>query len=69
MTTKRLRVWWEDVEISDEIELVNGKANPFGWSQYEIHYGGERIGWLESGCPSDFVEGFRFETEEIETPP
>ena len=48
-------------DISEEIELKNGKGNGVGWSQYEVWHEGRRIGWIESGCPMDFVEGYRFE--------
>jgi hypothetical protein len=54
---------WRDV--SDEIETKNGKANPFGWSQYEVHHRGKRIGWLESGYPMDFLSDYKFEVKEI----
>ena len=47
-------------DISDNIELKNGKSNPFGWSQYEIHYQGRRIGWLENG-DFDMDDGFSAE--------
>jgi hypothetical protein len=47
-------------DVSDEIELKNGRASLF-WSQYEVHHGGKRVGWLESGCPSDFVDGYTAE--------
>lgn len=47
-------------DVSQEIELKNGKANPFGWSQYEVHHEGKMIGWLESGDPSDFRDGYTF---------
>jgi hypothetical protein len=41
----------EGIDISDEIKLGEGKANPFGWSQYKILYNGEEIGWFENGEP------------------
>ena len=56
----RLSIFWEGEDISDDVELVNGRALPGGWSQHEIHYADERIGWLESGYPSDFREGFTY---------
>ncbi len=37
------------IDISDEIELKNGKGNPSGWSQQEIWHDNKIIGWLESG--------------------
>lgn len=56
----RLTIYKDAQDISDEVSLENHKSNPFGWSQAEIHYNGERIGWLESGQPMDFIEGFSF---------
>lgn len=50
-------------DISDDVTLENRKSNPFGWSQAEIHYKGERIGWLENGFPMDFKKGFSFREE------
>lgn len=49
------------MEISNNVTLENGQSNPFGWSQYEIHYKGERIGRLESGYPANFEKGYSFE--------
>lgn len=62
-----------DEEISDALELRDGRALPGGWSQYKIFHVYEInglpledfVGWLESGCPSDFEEGYRFEVEEL----
>ena len=31
-------------DISDNVKLVNGKANPFGWSKADIEYEGKIIG-------------------------
>ena len=33
------------------MEMKNGKANPFGWSQHELYYKDKKIGYLESGEP------------------
>lgn len=63
-----------DVEITDEIELRDGRALPGGWSQHKIMHVYEinalpvedHVGWLESGVPSDFQEGYRFEVEDID---
>lgn len=61
----RLTIFKEGKDISDDVSLENGKANPFGWSQYEVHHEGKRIGWIESGHPMDFEEGYTFtETQE-----
>ena len=48
---------WRD--ISDQIELKDGKANPFGWSQYRMEWNGETLGWLESGSPSITAENIQ----------
>ena len=48
-------------DVSNEIKLENGKGNPFGWSQHEIHHDGQLIGWLESGEPMNFIDGYSFE--------
>ncbi len=57
---KRLTIFKGEKDVSDEVTLENGKALPGGWSQSEIHHGGKRIGWLESGEPMDFVDGYSF---------
>lgn len=33
---KRLILYKGDQDISDDIELRNGKSNPWGWSQSEL---------------------------------
>ena len=38
-------------DISNQVKLTNGKANPWGWSQYTIEYRGKVIGFIESGLP------------------
>lgn len=58
--TTRLTIYKGDQDISDDCSLENRKASPFGWSQSEIHYQGQRIGWLESGYPMDFIDGYSF---------
>ena len=57
----------EKEDISDYVTLENGKSNPFGWSQYEIHYKNKRIGWFENGYPMDFEDGYSFHEQIIET--
>lgn len=65
MSTTRLTIFKEGVDVSDDVELKNGKSNPFGWSQYEVHHDGKRIGWIESGFAMDFIEPYTFtETKE-----
>ncbi len=67
-TRTRVRIFKIDKEISDDIELKNKKSNPFGWSQSEIHYDGERIGWIESGG-FDMNDGYlHTETKEVISP-
>ena len=59
-------------DISDELELQDGKSNPFGWSQYRLvhvhNINGSKIedfvGWLESGSPMNFVEGYTYKIED-----
>lgn len=46
------------LDISDEVELKNGRANPFGWSQQEIWYDGIRLGWIECGAVDLNIEGY-----------
>ena len=52
------------IDISDDVELANGKSLPGGWSQYKIIYRHELIGWLESGYPCSFKEGYSAELKE-----
>lgn len=76
---QRLRVFKlangsSDLEITDAIELRDGRASIGGWSQYKIMHVYEIngipledfVGWLESGLPSDFKEGYRYEVEDID---
>lgn len=48
-------------DITEEIVLRNGKANPFGWSQSEIWHNDQRIGWIESGAVDVVAEGYSHE--------
>lgn len=66
MSTTRVFIYDPDGnDISDEIELKNGKSNPFGWSQHEIWWErkmngadiSESIGWVECGA-FDLKKGF-----------
>jgi hypothetical protein len=40
---------WKNV--SDEIELKDGKANPSGWSFYRMEWKSETVGVINSGSP------------------
>ena len=59
------------VDILDGIDLRNGKANPFGWSTYEVWLtepAGEadidyKIGDLYCGEPINLIPGFGFRIE------
>ena len=51
------------VEISNDVELKNGKSNLHGWSQSEIWYRDKQIGWLESGNP-DLYAGYTYTIKE-----
>jgi hypothetical protein len=56
------------VDITEGIELRNGKGNPFGWSTYEVWLlepCGEmlvefKIAHLYCGSPVNLEEGFSF---------
>lgn len=41
----RVYIYCGDRDISDEVELKNGKANPFGWSTADIY-------WTDSTIPN-----------------
>lgn len=62
--TTRLTIFKNGSDISDDVTLENRKSNPFGWSQSEIHHEGKRIGWLENGYPTDFVDPYTFTVTE-----
>jgi len=62
---RRINLFKDGANISDEVELTEGKANPFGWSQYRMMYGVEFVGWLESGYPMNLQPGVTFTEEEI----
>lgn len=63
MGEKRLYIFKETdgkkVDISDHIEL-EGKSNPFGWSNYEVLYQEQVIGKVYCTVPQDFIEGYSF---------
>lgn len=56
----RLFIYKGGTDVSNAVTLVNGKGNGCGWTQHEIHHNGKRIGWLESGYPMDFIEGYTY---------
>lgn len=58
--TTRLTIYKNGEDISDDVTLENQKKYPFVGGQAEIHYKGERIGWLESGEPMDFKKEYTF---------
>ena len=63
----------EGVDISDELELKDGKSNPFGWSQHKLvhvhNVNGAKVedfvGWLESGSPMNFTDGYTYKIEKV----
>jgi hypothetical protein len=75
--TDRLTFTKNGNDIVEGIELRNGKANPFGWSQHEVwlvEHGGETmiehmIGGLECGVPFGMAEGYGFRIEKVEDKP
>jgi hypothetical protein len=58
-------------DIVNGIELRNGRANPFGWSQHEVwlvEHGGEtvveiKICGLDCGVPFGLADGYGFRVE------
>jgi hypothetical protein len=58
-------------DITDGIDLRNGKSNPFGWSTYEVWLtepGGEtmieyKIADIYCGEPISLADGFGFRIE------
>lgn len=65
MVTTKLFVYKNGVDVSEDLEQKNFKALPTGWSQVEIWHDGKRIGWLESGYPMDFIEGYKAEVQPL----
>lgn len=55
---------WKNV--SNEIKLLDPKANPFGWSQYRMEWKGETVGWLESGSPD--ITGKNWQMAQVRDP-
>jgi len=51
----------EDRNVSNEVELRNGKANPFGWSYYELWHAGQKIGEIYCGEPKITDSDYRHE--------
>jgi hypothetical protein len=60
----RLTIRWESTDISDDVTLMHGRSNAFGWSCYELTFADERIGFLYCGRPSRMREGFTVERSE-----
>jgi hypothetical protein len=57
-TLTRVFIYDKDgVDISNELETKNGKANPFGWSQSELWHKNNQIGWVECGAV-DLFDGY-----------
>lgn len=56
----RLKIFKGEKDISDEISPTERKSNPFGWSQSKIMHGEEFVGWIESGTPMNFQDGYSF---------
>lgn len=69
--TDRLTFTKNGSDITEGIELRNGRGLPGGWSQYEVwlkEQAGEgeieyQIAILECGSPSCLAEGFSFRIE------
>lgn len=65
-------LWFiKDGKKLQDVELRNGRANPFGWSTHEVwltEHGGEtlveyKIADLYCGSPINLIEGITFEIE------
>ncbi len=57
----KLEFFKDGTLLKENIDLRNGKRNPFGWSQYEIYHtdsylGDVFLGWLESGCFTELTK-------------
>lgn len=73
MGQQRLCFTKSGADITDGIELKNGKANPFGWSTQEVWLrepGGEdfveyKIADIYCGEPTNLADGFGFRIEEV----
>lgn len=73
MSKQRLIFSKHGVDITEGIELRNGRGLPGGWSQYEVWLkepAGEgeveyQIGGIECGAPFGLVEGFSYRIEDL----
>ena len=67
MATTRLLIFLNGHDISDDLKLKDGKANPWGWSQYKVCHKGNFLGFIESGYfemePAAQALGYTFQEE------
>ena len=61
---RRLVVRQDGIDVSDDVEIGKGKANPFGWSVMDILHNGQYIGELYCGVPKDVQDGYVMEIED-----
>ena len=47
---KRLRIFKDGRDISDEVHILNQKALPGGWSFAQVEHDGVPIGFLDCGA-------------------
>lgn len=65
----RLIIRYNGLDVSDDIELTEGRGNPFGWSQHRLVHNLRagvaivpvEIGWLECGEPDITEPGYSAE--------
>jgi hypothetical protein len=51
-------------DISYDVTVGDGKANPFGWSAYDLMHLGKKCGTLYCGEPRDAEPGYEFSISE-----
>lgn len=63
MSTTTYGIYKDGKLLTEGLTLENGKVLPGGWSQYEMHHEGKRIGFMESGYPYVTANGYSIKEE------